>query len=52
MALGHSQARDLMGAVAAGLCHSHNSAGSEPYLEPIPLLMAKRILNPLTEGRD
>ena len=35
-----SQARDLslIGAVAAGLHHSH--AGSEPRLRPIPQLMA------------
>ena len=37
---GDSQARGLMGAVAAGLCHSHSNAGSEPRLQPTPQLMA------------
>ena len=31
-AYGGSQARGLIGAVAAGLCHSHSNAGSEPHL--------------------
>jgi len=30
VAYGGSQARGLIGAVAAGLCHSHSNAGSEP----------------------
>ena len=30
MAHGGSQAKGQIGAVAAGLCHSHSSAGSEP----------------------
>ena len=33
-AYGGSQASGLMGAVAAGLCHSHSNAGSEPHLQP------------------
>ena len=40
MAHGGSQARGLIGAIAAGLCHSHSSAGSKPYLQPTPQLMA------------
>ena len=45
---GSSQARGRMGAVTAGLCHSHSNAGSEPRLRPTPHL----ILNPLGEARD
>ena len=37
---GGSQARSLIGAVAAGLHHSHSSARSELCLQPIPQLMA------------
>ena len=33
-----SQARVQIGAVAAGLCHSHSNAGSEPPLQLTPLL--------------
>ena len=39
-AYGGSQARSQIGATAAGLCHSHNNAGSEPCLQPTPQLMA------------
>ena len=35
-----SQARGLIGAVAAGLHHSHSNRGSEPHLQPIPQLRA------------
>ena len=35
-----SQARSQIGATASGLCHSHHNAGSEPHLQPTPLLMA------------
>jgi len=35
---GGSQARGVIGAVAAGLHHSH--MGSEPHLQPTPQLMA------------
>ena len=35
-----SQARGLMGAVAAGLHHSHSNAGSEPHLWTTPQLTA------------
>ena len=32
--------RGLIGAVAAGLHHSHRNVGSEPRLQPTPQLMA------------
>ena len=35
-----SQARGRIGAVAAGLHHSHNKVGSEPRLQTSPQLMA------------
>ena len=44
MAYGGSQARGLIGAIAAGLHHSHSNAGSQPPLRPTPQLMA--IANP------
>ena len=40
MAYGVSQARDLIGAVATSLCHSHSSTGSELRLQPTPQLRA------------
>ena len=40
LAYGGSQARGLIGAVAAGLCHSHSNMGSEPRLRPTPQLTA------------
>ena len=40
VAYGGSQARGLIGAVAAGLCHSHSNVGSEQCLRPTPQLMA------------
>ena len=39
-AYGSSQARSWIRAAAAGLCHSHSNAGSEPHLWPIQQLMA------------
>ena len=36
VAYGGSQARGLMGAVAASLCQSHSNAGSQPRLQPTP----------------
>ena len=39
-AYGGSQARGLIGAVAASLCQRHSNAGSKPRLRPIPQLMA------------
>ena len=38
-AYGGSPARGQLRAVAAGLYHSHNSAGSEPHLRPTPQLV-------------
>ena len=40
MAHGGSQARGQIGAVAAGLYHSHSNARSEPHLQPTPQPMA------------
>ena len=40
VAYGGSQARGLIGAVAAGLRQSHSSEGSEPRLQPTPQLTA------------
>ena len=37
---GGSQARGLIGAVAAGLRHSHSNARSEPHVQPTPQLTA------------
>ena len=39
-AYGSSQARSQIGAVAAGLHHSHSNAGSKPHLRPTPQLTA------------
>ena len=44
VAYGSSQAKGRIGAAAASLCHRHNNARSEPYLQPTPQLMA--MLNP------
>ena len=48
-AYGASQAKGLMGSVAASLHHSHSGARSEPRLWPT---QQHRILNPLNEARD
>ena len=40
MAYGGTQARGLIGAVAADLPQSHSSVGSEPRLRPTPQLTA------------
>ena len=40
MAYGSSQARGLIGAIAAGLRQSHSNAGSESHLRPTPQLKA------------
>ena len=40
MVYGVSQARGQIGAVAAGLQHSHSNGGSELCLRPTPQLMA------------
>ena len=39
-AYGSSQAKGLIRAGAAGLCHSHSNVGSEPCLPPTPQLTA------------
>ena len=51
VAYGGSQARIPIRTVAAGLCHSHSSVGSEPHLRPTPILQ-HQILNPLSEAED
>ena len=38
VARGGSQATDLIGAIAAGLHHSHRNPASEPDLQPTPQL--------------
>ena len=52
MAYGGSQARERIGAAAAGLHHSRSNAGSETLLWPTPQLTETQILNPLSEARD
>ena len=51
---GGSQARGRIGAGATGLRQSHSNAGSEPRLrlQPTPQLTGRRIVNPLSKGRD
>ena len=44
MAYGDSQARGLIGAVAAGLHQSHSNRGSEPHLQPTTQL--REMLDP------
>ena len=39
-AYGSSQARGLIGAIAAGLHHSHSDTRSEPHLQSTPQLTA------------
>ena len=39
-AYGGSQARGLMGGIAASLHHSHSNVGSGPRLQPTPQLLA------------
>ena len=50
-AYGGSQARGLIGAVAAGLHHSHSNARSEPHLGPTPQLTATRDPQPIERGQ-
>ena len=40
VACGAFQARGLIGAIAAGLCHSHSTSGSKPRLRLTPQLTA------------
>ena len=49
---GSSQARGQVRAGAAGLHHSHSSAGSKAHLRPTPQLTQHWILSPLSEARD
>ena len=49
---GGSQARDPVGAIAAGLCHSHSHGGSEPHLRSTPQLVKRWILKPMRQARD
>ena len=49
---GSSQARGLIGSVAAALWHSHSNAGSKPRLPPAPQFTATWILNPLSKAGD
>ena len=53
-ATGGSQARGRIGAVAAGLHHSHSNTnmGSEPCRQPTPQLMARPDPGPLSEAKD
>ena len=49
---GGSQARGLIGAVAAGLYQSHINAVSKPHLWPTSQLWQCQVLNTLGEVRD
>ena len=51
MAFGVSQARDLIGAVATGLHHSHSNVRTEPRLQPTPQLTAMRNPQPIERGQ-
>ena len=48
-AYGSSLDRSQIG--AAGLCHSHSSVGSEPYLQPTPQLKATWNPSPIERGQ-
>ena len=52
MADGSSQDRGLIGAVAAGLCHSHSNTGSEPHLRPTLQIVAMPDPKPTEQARD
>ena len=51
MAYGGSQARGRIGAVAAGLHHSHSNARSGPRLRPTPQLTATPDPRPTGRGQ-
>ena len=51
MAYGSSQARDQIGATAAGLGHSHSNARSKPLLRHTPQLSAMLDPEPTEQGR-
>ena len=46
-----SQARGPIGAVDAGLHHSHSNAGSKPCLQPVPQLTAMPDPQPTEQGQ-
>ena len=50
-AYGDSQARGPVGAVAAGLHHSHSNVGSQPRLQPTPQLTATPDPQPTEQGQ-
>ena len=52
VAYGGSQPRVRIGAVATGLCLSYRKARSELHLQTTPQLMARWVLNPLSEAKD
>ena len=52
VAYGGSQARGLIGTVAACLRHSHSNIRSKPCLWPTPQLMATLDPNPLRKARN
>ena len=47
-----SQATGRVGAVAAGLCHSHSKARSEPCLQPIAELTAMSDPQSTEQGQE
>ena len=49
---GSSQAKGLIRAIAAGLCHSHGNVWSELCLWPTLQLRQHQIFNPLNRARD
>ena len=51
-AYGSSQEQGQIGAIAAGLRHSHSNGGSETRLQTTPQLRQCWILNPLSKARD
>ena len=50
-AYGGSQSRNLIGAIAAGLHHSHSNSGSEPCLWPSPQITATPYPQPTEQGQ-
>ena len=52
LAHGSSQARGQIGAIAAGLYHSHSNSRSMPHLQPAPQSPQCQILNPLSKAKD
>ena len=48
---GGSQTRGPIGAVAAGLCHSHSNARSKPRLQSTPQLLATLDPQPTGQGQ-